>query len=600
MPKLIASVCRGIDGRHSKRKMTSPVLGRPDEVLARIQENAMLDDSSSIFSNIRRSFNSARFERVGDLLRRASYSSSLISEIESVLKMRFSFSTLASSSYRTDSMTSITEHEGAQSMLTAGPESRLGLTAEGVLETHRRKIEHANTAVIDMCCSENPDCVHAHIIKAIVSPWTASHALEDLYLDGPVLGRCALEEIMNDKELQQINTPDSYGNTLLFFAARCGAPLTVLFHLLERTIDINALNHDGQTFLFLLDPEHPTFLHCQCSRTPAHLSGFECLLLTLEDRSFNFSQIDYSGRSFLAYLCSSGSFDGKWLLQVLDTNRTWRERLESMLHIRDSTGMFLMQFLSLNTRNQLLIKYLAEKFPLPYAQDITSRGFKAFAREERKDRMELCNLVQSKEFIQGSTPLTELAKTSTLRPFSAAKIINTYNRFGQTPLMEYLRKATEKKFDEHSIITKTQEFLLLGANVNARARDDSTVLHLAAKRSCPQLLGLLLANGAQMNHRDNKSLTVLDYATKNFRRSQRSTAPARLTARSFQSVARLLDNTTLGLKRSGTTHNSGQWTSKGKEKMAERSFESMATLLGHGAEPTSLPPMELHGHSKFD
>lgn len=479
------------------------------------------------------SLHSTREKRIHDLLRRASYSSSMVSEIRSVIGIRFSLSSFATSSRCSISLGSMADRDDSQSVVQH--KSTIGSSPGVVLESHRRMIERSNTDLIELCCSNTHYCIH----RWIRDQTTRMQDLSICWMHLPP------GELQNADDVSyQTNSPDSRGNTELFFAARSGAPPMILIYLIERTGNINAVNDSGQTFLFLLDPQHSCFLYCNCFEQPSlHSSGFECLIRWLEKRSFNFDQIDHDGRHFLSYLCALPSFNAEWLFRIMEKDQKWTERVLSLSRIRDSSGTFLRDFLALNSRAEVPHDYKLELGPA-ITVEMTSVGI--LLAEEEQEWAALEDVVQ----LEGSKCRASFQYLAD-RAFESDigfvwNVIKSYNRLGRTYLMDFLEMVCREEFREKWIISKAKKLVSLGANVNARARDGSTVLHIVAKYPYPELLEYLFSVGIQVGHSDNAGHTALDYAGKTFLRSRSSNAQAIRTARSFKTATRLFEYATFG------------------------------------------------------
>jgi hypothetical protein len=422
-----------------------------------------------------------------------------------------------------------------------------------------------------MCCSQNPDCIHRDIRAATISNLSdGSFRMDDVLSGTHVFGKgddCTLKDLQNDQKLQEINASDVYGNNTLFFAARSGASLDVLLALLGRTFNVNAVNSDGQTFLFLLDPHDASFSKCNCAASLAgyHSSGFECLIRKLEERTFNFDQIDHDGKNFLFCLCAAHTFNPDWLDRLVEHDRTWLGRIQSLAQVRDSSGSYLKDFLALNLKTSDVIE---------------TRWLELDSYKNSRLSTFLC----SEEFLLGSTSLHEQVirdVSNVMIPYSISTMVNQYNRFGRTPIMEFLEMALDRGIKETLVVAKLQELESLGAKINTRNRDGDTMLHIAAKRSCPEILEHLLFVGVQVDHRNNTGLTALDYAAQNVDRSRHIKVSPHAMASSFKSATRLLDYARLGFGRQKSSDKIAQKNLKAAEEAAKRSLESMTKLQNY-------------------
>lgn len=497
-PTLLALSATVEPFNHAQRNEASSSFSsdKEDELETEMDSRTSSEVSHYVESDTR-SLRSTQKKQIYGILRRASFSSSLISGIRNVLSHRYSLSSFATSDRCSISTESVTGDEEPQFAFQHKPV--YSRSPRGTLLFHRHTIERLNKDLIEFCCSNTPSCIHKRIIDTTIGLPDASGGLQD-------------DE--NDEDMNHFNASTGHGNTALFFAARSGAPVNVLFTLIERTRDVNAVNDDGQTFLFFLDPQHASFSYCECSSQSGlpHKSGFECLIRRLESCSFNFDQIDHHGRQFLSYLFASPSFYPLWLFQIVETDFSWEERVRLLSRIRDSSGAYLRDFISLN--------HFYKKFPSEFA---------------------LCTIG-----MEGITSNADLSDGE-----QAIVEAKTYDQSGRTYLMKFVNEACNSWTDEKLIVSMTRELVNYGANVNARAVDGSTVLHIAAGHGYyPELLECFLSAGAQVNHRNNAGFTALDYAGQHFLQSRSSKARVIDTVRSFKTAIRLLDFALLRLGKS--------------------------------------------------
>jgi hypothetical protein len=484
-------------------------------------------------------------------------------------------------------------------------EVETGPSPSAVLELQQRKALQANAALIDMCCSNRPGCVHGYIKDVVIANSQRARAIEqfaaeqqpnhitpDLVLNSKI--SCSQRRAVTrlkallpgwpgaHGELSldgQINDPDIFGNTTIFFAARSGAPIWILIDILHHVVDVNALNNDGQTFLFLLDPDNFSQMQCCCDAlsTSPHSSAFECLIRRLEARGFDFDHIDHHGRHFLSYLCASTSFNGDWLVDMAEKDPEWKQRLQSLSWVRDSSGSFLQDFARLNTNNEKLAMYTSEQFLPPFMQDPLSHN-------DGKRRTALHEYIRGQAFLRAPYLLSELIRQNKYRPEYVRENINKYDELGYTPILDFLNRLVAGSFDEEIIVAKTRDLVAFGANINARARDGSTILHIAAKKSCPGLLKYVLSVGVQANCRDEAGLTALDYAARILTRSRTPSAPAILTAMSFKVAGSLLDHASLGM------FDTMEWMKKA-DWVLQRDFKALRAfdlMTGHSGFQTAM------------
>ncbi|KAF2184800.1 ankyrin [Zopfia rhizophila CBS 207.26] len=464
-------------------------------------------------NNDTRSFISDRSLRIRAVFSKGSFSSSFISEMMSVMRKRFSRSSFTTSSGCSISTTSDNDTYETQNHI---------IQVLRTLELRKRKIEQANSALINMCCKEDKNCVHQRITRMTRLKEYTNY----------------INELGDVQKTGRINTADSYGNDTLFFAARTGTPADVILAILQRTSVVNALNDDGQTFLFFLDPRGFHDSSCRCPHSVyQHQSRFECLIRHLERRPFNFDQIDHDGRHFLSFLCASPHFDIRWLVNIMKYSEVWRWRIGALSQCRDSSGTFLIDFLASHPDIVQWEEYILRPFRPQFTYNQSYAGVsRALAGEDALGQTPLHNLLQTKSFLQTQTPL---------HPLSTADMVTNINKYdcqGRTPLMKYLDKAFEERIAEELIVGTVRLLISWGANVNARSRAGSTILHFAAKKAMPELLAYALAAGAEVNHHDRDDFSALDYAANVFSKSRCATAPPELTARSLKCATRLLDH----------------------------------------------------------
>ncbi|KAF2131820.1 hypothetical protein P153DRAFT_382714 [Dothidotthia symphoricarpi CBS 119687] len=174
--------------------------------------------------------------KIRQVLRQTSFSSSVMSDLISLMNKRWSISTFTPSDRGSVSAASIVE---------TGRTIR-GEQVAQVIRLRQRMIEQANTALIQTCCSNDSACIRQFVDGLITRRY-------DPFLTDP----CS--EVLHAELHQCLSEPmqpglDPYGNSALFFAARSGAPAGVILPLIDTVADVNAVNADGQTFLFFLDP----------------------------------------------------------------------------------------------------------------------------------------------------------------------------------------------------------------------------------------------------------------------------------------------------------------------------------------------------------
>lgn len=491
---------------------------------------------------------------------RRSFSSSMISDLLSLIEKRFSLSTFETSSRRSVSTLSVAETE------ISFAEGK----ASEVLDRLRQTVEKANTALTEHCCSKNNDCRHRYITRVTVN---------DLHLTCRPPG-----VIENELHAAAVERPlnDSFGNSELFFAARIGAPAEIFLSLLKVTNGVNAVNADGQTFLFFLDPQLFPGRYCSCPVRRSHLSKFECLVRMLERCNYNFDHLDNYGRHFLSFLLASPAFDIQWLFDLMRRDDEWQQRVHRTAQLRDADGVFMIDYMALRSDFDTMGEDIRSQFRPLFVHNPAQDGHSGILTgEDDKGQTPLHQYLQ-REFLH-SPPLHGL-------PFENTPLdLNRYSCRGRTPTMDFLLQAFEQELHEDVICAKVQQLIRCGANVNTRSRGGSTILHFAAKTVFPKLTETLLASDIQVDHRDNAGLSALDYAAKVFNRSRSVKAPAELTARSLKSTAQLLG---FMLRRKDRTSGAGNST----KDFNERPLKTLQRLLGH--EGQQYPPSP-HRYTKL-
>ncbi|KAH7067735.1 hypothetical protein FB567DRAFT_254686 [Paraphoma chrysanthemicola] len=472
---------------------------------------------------------STKSKRVSQILQRASFSSSQRLLVKQLLKMRYSYSSRATSRLSSAFTSSEGSIESIELPSLSKPSHRppplISLTPETIVERHRDKIHRANFDLTEACCYPNPKCIHIHIHNAILGTSTELHGLLSSIpaFDGDEGGTISSED---DPVFRSINEVDSNGNNALFFAARSAAPPEVLLPILRLTVDINAVNNDGQTFLFLLDPEGFHNRPCICTSGAwgglfhIHTQSMGCLMSFLERRSFNFEHLDHDRRSFLSFLCASPSFDDEWFHAQLQRTPSWTKTMVGLSRCFDSSDRSYVHYVADETKRTRMVSPLFQWSDIP-ASDATQE----------------------------------------------------YDRYGRPRLIQVLESAYSPKDDESQVLHQVKGLVSEGANVNGRSRDGSTALIVAAKRSCPEVVAYLLEMDAQVDHRDDAGFTAMDYAAEGFNRSRKTKVTADVTARSFKSATRLLEYAKLGRSKS-----------KSSDSVSLRSLASVTILEQYGAE----------------
>ena len=453
------------------------------------------------------------------LPRRTSLSSSFVSDLLSLIDRRLSLSTFTSSRCSV-SAASIAETELSYA------KSKAAEVIEAVCGT----VIKANLALIQLCCGTSTDCRHKLISK--ISE-TDPHLVRQ--------HQASLDAKLTATPVCQ-PPRDSYGNSELFFAARVGTVPDIILSLLCVTDDVNAVNADGQTFLYFLNPQYFSSQGspCSCLEIEMHRSRFECLILALERRRYNFDHLDNHGRHFLTFLCASPYFDIRWLLDLMLYDNEWEERVRGTSQLRDVGGTFLIDFMVLNPEFNSIDERLKSHFrPLFSFSPHLADQFDVLHNEDKQGRSRFHQYVQGDWLQEASLDELPWPFVGGLPPETALDI-NRYDGHGRTPIMDFLLRAFDQSLAEDFICAKVKVLLSRGANVNARSRGGSTILHFAAKKALPKLLEILLGTDIQVDHRDEAGMSALDYAAKVLQRSRSAKSRVEVMARSLKTTAHLL------------------------------------------------------------
>jgi hypothetical protein len=524
----------------------------------------------------------SRRHKIRQVLSQKSFSSSMVSDLLSLMGKRFSLSTFETSSHRSFSTLPVAETETS---FTEGKASE-------ILDRLRQTTEKANLTLAKHCCIRNKDCRHRYIGRLTA---TNPHFT-------------CLGDVEYKLQAANVEQPpnDSFGNSELFFAARIGAPADIILSLLNVTKNVNSINADGQTFLYFLDPLLSGRI-CGCQVHPSHPSKFECLIHKLERRRYNFDHLDNHGRHFLSFLLSSPSFNIQLLLDLMLRDNEWRQRVQRTAQLRDADGIFLIDFMALHPNFETIGEDVRSQFRPLFVHNPAQEGHSGvLSGEDDKGQTSLHQYLQ-REFLH-TAPLHEVP----LLFENASSDLNRYSCRGRTPTMDFLLQALEQNIDEDTICAKVQQLICCGANVNTRSRGGSTILHFAAKKAFPKLVETLLASDIQVDHCDNAGLSALDHASKAFNRSRSVKAPAELTARSLKSTAHLLSvmSHAIGKDRAGTDRTSS--AGRPTKDFNERSLQILQRLIGQEGQryPPSFPQNtqtgrettefeSLHGYTKL-
>lgn len=530
----------------------------------------ILPDTNTDRQSLISSFSSA--SRIKQILRRrTSYSSSLASGLASILRQGFSTSTLETCS-------------DSSNLLAEIPEENDDLTdsttlARQAMEIHERKIKMHNTDVIRNCCAHNTDCVHRKI--------------RDMILSSDHVVYTGIFACTYNKAISQ---------DTLFFTAMSGAPADLIIAYARWSkVDMAAVNSDGQNFLYFLDLAGFRDDRCTCvlNEGPVplswHTSRFECLLYYLDLKSFDFVRVDYEGRSFLSYLCTSPYFDIRWILRMAVIEPRWTQRLQTLSFTRDSSGCFLINYLSLNPRygelDECELSVLRPKWEFPTTIEYDySKPLEGVLNDE----VEEAPRISDNRFIVDTLYW--------VLPNNAD--INKYDCTGRTPLMRYLDEAVNRNLSEGDLVDIFRMLVNRGANIHARSRGGCTVLHFAARKGLPYVVDLCLSLGLQPSQADKKGLSALDYASRLYYRSINWRSSAESTARSLKVTALILPF----MRKAKSQGKSSKPDKDGEEvfwqMMADNSLVSMSAMQNkRSSSPsaiqdrrhTSMSMMQPHG-----
>jgi hypothetical protein len=357
-------------------------------------------------------------------------------------------------------------------------------TTSGVLEQHMETVRKHNSALLITCrgCSETKDCVHGKIMGATLSvtnPSTTSPSIMSM-------GKTACD----------YTGIDCYGNNLLFFAARVAAPLLVLMEIIENTADLNALNNDGQNFLFVLDPHRFDGQTYQDTE-------FSTLIDCLEQRHFDFDHLDHNGRSFLVFLCLRPCFRTSWITLLCQRSQAWQRRIETLAQQKDSAGTYLFGYLTGNPDFQILHPYVLSIVSSPE----NLNGESPCGRNVLHDQVVQHFITYALRF-PAQRP-TELP----MYPYHWDGCnINGYDDEGHTPLTLLMKEGLGRfsSISRHFVVSQMKELIKLGADINARCRNGDTLLHMAARKCDFPIMEFLASSGIHINHQNNEGLRAID------------------------------------------------------------------------------------------
>lgn len=477
----------------------------------------LLDDGTA-------SLTSSQDRRLSSILRRGSFTSSVRLAIKRNLQIRFSFPSSLStdtSSVSAASKTKIGSKHPINKLkflpLSQNPIRELPrLVAprpESTLDLFESFIHRVRLSLRDKCCSVNHGCIHKYIEEAIIGSPTPFYHLFDrtLHFANSIT-------TSGNPTIDQINETYCHGHNALFFASSWQAPPRVISALLHYTVDWNQRDDNGRTFLYYIDAVTFQLTPCLCcmsgdgmpiDENQKHRSALECLIALLESRSFCFDQKDNDGRHFLSFFCASPyhkgiEFDVFAFLQRYNS-RIWLHRVAALLESRDSAGRCLMDLRKEVPYTPVWVE------SIPGLREILNAHAKLYC---------------------GVQPCLAIMQ-------------DPYGEDGRTDLTRALEIAYDAKEDEYGVFSAVINCVRAKrCNVNARSRDGSTALIIAAKRNCPLVVEWLLSADADYTYVDLSGFTALDYAVENFRRSRRATAEPTMTSRSFVAATRLFERAT--------------------------------------------------------
>ncbi|CAI6340703.1 unnamed protein product [Periconia digitata] len=248
--------------------------------------------------------------------------------IKSVLSLRYSLSSLGTSIRESLSDASFVSRENNRTSFTQPLEnedvnSPSHPTAASLTEQQER-IRSQNRLLLEICCSQDLNCVHRQITNCVNIP---SARLDNL-------------QSLSTEKL------DQFGRNALFFAASVGAPLHVLLTLIRHfCMVINTRDVDNRSFMFYLDPRGLTRRECGCE-FDLHDTAFQCLMMNLYHSGFDFGHVDCESKTFLDLLCLSEYFQIAWLVGLMSSNADMNGIVKRMASAHDCDGLSFTDRLS--------------------------------------------------------------------------------------------------------------------------------------------------------------------------------------------------------------------------------------------------------------
>ncbi|KAF1957071.1 ankyrin [Byssothecium circinans] len=462
------------------------------------------DETRSIGSNA-----SAKIYRY---LQGQGYTASLISLIKTGLKRRYSVSSFGTSTRRSVSEASFSHFQSTEFTLPSewlSPEpTEKHRRPDTILDVHALDKQRRHHEVTLCCLTGNESrstlenkfrldnksklsaikCIHELIIETIVRNSPESILLLDTPADGPSI------EKKRHTMLSMINSRDVVGRNALFFTASQGASLDVLEFILHKTDDVNAVDINGQSFLFHLDLSGIAKVeacHCYPILGCKHVSAFECLMKFLKLRCFDFEHLDKDNKSFLSWLCASQHFNIEWLCRLMEGDVEWVHLVVTLAGTLDTTGLSFVDRLNSYGRNLL---------------------------------------TESVQTILG-------ASSPTLEEWKSA----IYTHSGRTRVHHMLSAAYHPDGNDTIVLRIARHLYYQCASLDTASLNGKTPLIWAAENLCLDTLDFLLSLGVSTSPKDDTGSTALDYAYRNYKASRKARVSATRTGESMRAIADLLN-----------------------------------------------------------
>jgi len=348
---------------------------------------------------------------------------------------------------------------------------------------------------------------------------------------------------------------DPFKNGPLHIAAQTAAPFAVFAALICAGADINAINANGETFLHIFDPTYVL-------REP---SWFYNIFLLLEQRLFEFSARDHSGRSILLCLLRYRSFHkDSTLLWAFTTCLMRKKYLWLSSFCRDRTGLnvhILLQkmitqakgetqhtcYSNMDKGNQPLLDFTKPELAKPElfstAAFATRRSlespFEVFDRYIVWNENKPNTLHELAEYFSwsGSQEAVSAFQECVDQLLEAGFDINAYDDEGYTPLMVVIMQHRSNETGEGTTIL-VEHLISKGASIHRIDRQGMSVLHMAAKGGLTATTELLIEKGAKVNAVTDIGQSVLKIA---YHELKRVSKDALLYARIMLCITVLID-----------------------------------------------------------